>query len=149
MTASNHTVTGALIGASISHPLLAIPIALGSHIVLDALPHFGGNISHTSRNFKVYLALDAALAASVLFLIMAAQPTNWLLMISCGVVAASPDLLWIPFWIDELQGKARRHANRLNRFLSWIQWGERPWGWIIEAVWFGGAIYFLVQRLSV
>jgi hypothetical protein len=147
VTATNHTATGILIGAVITQPYLAIPAALASHVVMDALPHFGGDISHTAKRFKIYLAIDCGMAASLLALVFAAAPTGWLLMLVCGIVAASPDLLWIPFWIDELRGKKRRKGNRVTRFLSWIQWGERRWGWTIELVWFAVAAYFVLRLL--
>jgi len=41
MTITNHILAGAIIGAVIKEPALALPIAFASHFVMDALPHFG------------------------------------------------------------------------------------------------------------
>lgn len=41
MRAINHTITGATIGALIQNPVIALPIALISHLVLDIIPHSG------------------------------------------------------------------------------------------------------------
>lgn len=40
MTATGHAVIGTLIAAKIANPLLAIPLALVSHIAADAFPHW-------------------------------------------------------------------------------------------------------------
>ncbi len=148
MTATNHTLTGALIAANFPKPLIAIPLALASHLVLDALPHFGGDqLSHTDTKYFIILASDAAMAAFVLSLIIVVGPAHWLLMITCAIIAASPDLLWLPYWIAELRGQ-KHQLGKLSRFLSWIQWGERPWGWIFELIWFLPASFLLGKILS-
>ncbi len=40
MTATSHAILGALIAAKITNPYLAVPLALASHIVGDAIPHW-------------------------------------------------------------------------------------------------------------
>ncbi|MFZ1324307.1 MAG: hypothetical protein WAQ57_04090 [Candidatus Saccharimonadales bacterium] len=37
----NHAAAGAGIALAVRQPLLALPLALASHFVLDALPHYG------------------------------------------------------------------------------------------------------------
>ena len=41
MTATNHALSGALIGLAVMQPILALPLAFVSHFMLDAVPHFG------------------------------------------------------------------------------------------------------------
>lgn len=147
MTATNHTATGALIAAFLPNPLVAVPAALVSHLVLDMLPHYSGKEAHTDRKFFYVLGGDAITASTLLLLIFVAQPSHWLLMIICGVVAASPDLLWLPYWLAELKGQTRM-PSRLYGFLGRIQRYERPWGWIPETVYFLGILYLLVPALS-
>lgn len=147
MTATNHTLTGALIVGAVANPLVALPLALGSHFVLDALPHYGGAISHTTTKYKFILATDCLMAASVLSLIVITRPEHWVLMFLCAVVAASPDLLWLPYWIDDLKGKPRE-LSKLARFLGWIQWAEKPWGWPFELAWFSAAGYVLIKVVT-
>ncbi len=149
MTATNHTITGILVAAAYPHPLVAIPLALASHLVLDSLPHYGDDkLPHRSSKFKLIVASDAIVALIVLLTVLFAIPTHWFLLLICGVVAASPDLLWLPYWIDELRRKKAKKKYPLIRFLSWIQWGERAYGWIFEFIWFIGATYLLVPVLS-
>ena len=41
MTATNHALTGAIIGLVIGEPVLAIALAFASHFICDALPPVG------------------------------------------------------------------------------------------------------------
>lgn len=134
MTGSNHVVTGALIATVIPQPLVAVPLALLSHFVLDMLPHFGDTDQHSwlNRNFIYILAADAFICASFLLALVILQPVNWVLMIICGVVAVSPDALWLPYYLAERKGIQREHSP-LAKLFKWIQWGERPSGIYIEA----------------
>jgi len=149
MTASNHVVTGALIGAIVPVPVVAIPLALASHLVLDASPHFGSkNMTLTDTKFMAILGTDIFVSLMILSAVYIARPTNWILMLVCAVVSASPDLVWLPYWIKELRGKNFKRS-RLAHFLGWIQWGERPWGWLVEIGYFVAIIYFLISYLMV
>ena len=145
MRATNHVLTGALIGATISLPAVALPAALASHFILDALPHFGGE-NHRSKVFLVELIFDALLALLFLATLYNRQPHNWLLMAGCGILAASPDLMWLPRYIKELKlgRKLKRPMNIINRFHSRIQWSERPYFWWIEFVWATATLTYLV-----
>ncbi|HTE21582.1 MAG TPA: hypothetical protein VK674_00905 [Candidatus Limnocylindria bacterium] len=148
MRAVNHTVTGAVIGAALGNPVLALPTALLSHLVLDAIPHSGDeNMAHTSLRFKIELLIDAALSAAFLLAVILLQPTDWPLLIACGVLGAAPDFWWFPYWIGELMGK-KPHYDPVGRFLKWIQWSEKPWGYYLEAVWLAGALYLFFRLTS-
>jgi len=63
MTGFNHAASGGLIGALLPLPL-AIPVALTSHFILDAFPHYG--IPHHRRDgssfWKIFGAVDVAAA---------------------------------------------------------------------------------------
>lgn len=143
MRAINHTVTGAAVGAAIGTPWLALPAALISHFVLDMIPHSGGG-NHTSLYFKIELATDAALSAAFLLAIVLLQLPHWQLIVACGILGAAPDLLWLPYWIWDLQGRPRE-KGRIGKFLGWIQWSETPAGYYLEAVWLASALYAFFQ----
>lgn len=148
MTATNHVVTGAVIGAAISNPVTAVPLAFMAHFALDALPHFGmskSGITHTSRTFLYVLAADMALALAVLLAIVGMGLSSWLLLAVCGIACASPDLMWFWPWVQELRGQKSKPAGWLRRFHARIQWGERPWGIAIELIWFIGGLTLLGQ----
>lgn len=141
MRAINHTVTGALIGAAISNPVIALPAALLSHLVLDVIPHSGaGKGGHTSTRFKIELVIDMALSAAFLLGVVLLRLPQWHLIFACGVLGAAPDLWWLPYWIWELQGRPRK-LDRIGQFLARIQWCERPWGYAVELAWLVGSLH--------
>jgi hypothetical protein len=140
---------GALIAAVLPQPAVAIPLAFVSHFVLDAMPHYGDTNKHSwlNRNFKYVLAIDLVLSILFLSAIIALQPVSWVLLIICGIVAVSPDVLWLPYFLADLKHQELEHS-RLAKFLKWIQWGERPWGIYIEGIFLVGvsAVFLGVVR---
>jgi hypothetical protein len=135
MTGTNHVLTGALIGLTLQQPLIAIPVAAGSHFVLDALPHYG-NPDHTSRGFLTLLAIDSFCILAIIVLFTAFRPENWIIAVISGLAAASPDLLWLPYWLGEMAGKGwKKSTTALDRFHKRIQWSEKPYNWPMEALW--------------
>jgi hypothetical protein len=139
MTATNHALTGAIIGLTIGNPLIAIPLAIASHFVMDAIPHFGteGDVPSFLRknSFLLLLVGDAALCGLLVLLLVLLRPENWLLASFCAFFATSPDLLWINQYL-----KARAHKEwkpgLIARFSIWTQWFQRPIGSLVEITWF-------------
>jgi hypothetical protein len=146
VTATNHVITGAVIGAGLSNPFLALPVAFLSHILLDVIPHFGYE-DHLDKKLKISLLIDLAFASSLLLLILLLQPQNWPLIFSCAVAAAILDLWWLPAFVRELKTGKRAKLDKVGQFLSDIQKYEKPAGIIIEAVWFV-AMFILFLRLT-
>jgi hypothetical protein len=146
MTATNHAVSGALIAVYIHEPVIALPLALVSHFVLDSLPHLGIK-KHNSQLFSRVLTIDMFVSALLLLGIVIIQPAYWLLMFSCAMLAMSPDLMWLPLFIRELKHQFTKPLNWLMRFHQKIQWGERPWGYLIEIPWFVLTFIFLIVSI--
>lgn len=148
MTATNHALTGALIGLTVHNPWIALPAAFCSHIICDIIPHFGVSNEYwlRSKSFARYLLTDAALCVLLVLSLAIFQPSFWLLAAVCAFVATSPDLLWIRKFVF---ARARRtfQAGRLEAFLSNIQWFQRPIGGFVELAWFGAATVLLWQFL--
>jgi hypothetical protein len=143
VTATNHVLTGAVIGFLLPAPV-ALPLAFLSHFVLDSLPHYG-NAVHTSKSFITLLFSDMFLASLFLLTLLVSQPDNWQWALGGGMAAASPDLMWLPHWLNDLAGKPKRRFNLIERFHSKIQWGERKYFWPIELMWATLAIGVLVN----
>jgi hypothetical protein len=136
MTATNHVLTGAIIGASIGSPLLALPIALLSHFLLDAVPHYSDEtMHHAHKSFIAILFTDMVLAASILIWLALMSPVGWQIMVACAVVAASPDLMWLPPWLIELKGKIPKPFGKIRQFHHAVQWSTKPWGILVELAW--------------
>lgn len=127
MTATNHALSGALIGATISQPYLAIPLAFASHFILDAIPHFGlddvgGHSNIKNRKlFHRILLLDALLLA-IVFIWLLALGASWLVFV-CLIVAGSPDFVWAYRYIfqEKLGKKSPSPMNGLNKLHASIQ----------------------------
>jgi hypothetical protein len=142
MRAINHTVTGAIIGAAVVNPWVALPAALLSHLILDVIPHYDDKrVSHSSVRFKLELLVDAALSAAFLLSLALLQPAHWPLLAACGVLGAAPDLWWFPYWVMELKTGKAPVFDRVGKFLGRIQWSQTPPGIIVEVVWLIGALY--------
>ena len=144
MTATNHTITGVLIGLTVHQPVLAIVLAVLSHFVLDAIPHYSDPVL-VGKKLAPVLAIDASVALLVLGGLVVLQPQSWLLAVVCGIAAASPDLMWFPLWVRDVLGKPKKSLNIVQRFHSKIQWAEKPYNYPFEIVWFLGSLFLLVK----
>lgn len=150
MRAINHALTGAVIGLSVSNPVVALPLAFASHLALDAVPHYDpeGNEESLFRTtlFNYLLILDAILCALLVLFLFIAVPDDWLLAAVCAFLAASPDLFWIPGYLRVVRtGKFKRTRNAFMRFHGWVQWATGPKYWFVEAIWFFGMLALLWQ----
>lgn len=149
MTATNHVITGIVLASAIKQPAIALPLAFISHFILDALPHFGNHkLTHGKiQNFSIYLAVDMAVAASLLMVTFFLAPQGWQAMLAAGILAASPDLMWIPKYVSMLKSKPEPKKNWIKNFHSRIQ-HESPSGAIVELVWFFAMMYILTILLT-
>jgi hypothetical protein len=150
MTAINHALTGTLIGLVVGEPLLAVPAALVSHFVCDALPHFraapeGEKLMRTAW-FAPYLATETLFCILLVLLLLLRQPLHWQLAAICAFVAAAPDLASYKRFRLARQNKPYKPGAYV-RFASAIQWFERPIGWPVEVAWFIAAVALLVPFL--
>jgi len=148
MTATNHALTGATIGILIGKPLIALPVALASHFICDALPHFGFTGEKLKQtvmrgdNFRNYLIAEAMICCLIVLAIVVFQPAHWLLAAISAFVAAAPDLLSFRRYRATRLGKAWR-GNIYSRFAHGIQWFERPIGAVVEIAWLVAALLIL------
>lgn len=146
MTAINHALTGALIGLTVRHPFLAGGIALLSHFVLDALPHFTDEkLKIASKKYNQYLFFDALLCVTLVLVLVIMRPLSWQLASLCAFLATTPDFMWAPAYLRARKGKkfiipdyslARLHAK--------IQWFAKPIGAFTEILWFSGMVLLVV-----
>lgn len=138
-------MTGALIMTFVADPVLGLALAFLSHPFLDMLPHYGVEPSNLLAFLPGFLA-DVAIASSVLLALLLVQPPEYLWLVLGGVLAASPDLLSIPHFVDSLLHRPYR-PGPVRRFLSWIQWSQTVPGVVVEALWFFGGGLLLLSRI--
>ncbi len=146
MTATNHVLTGVLIASVVHSPEIALPVAFLSHFVLDSLPHYGDkSVVIGSTKFNIILAVDIYIALMCLAAVYLLHPAHTQVLILGGILAASPDLMWIPDFINGLLKRPAPTYGPIRRFHSRIQKYARPNGMRIEAAYFGlmiiGAIF--------
>ncbi len=150
MTAVNHALTGTLIGLATGQPLIALPAALASHFVCDALPHYGSllpdEVLLKTKGYQRYLMAEAAICFGIVLTLAILQPVYWLLAAICAFVAASPDLLSIDRYIKTRRGQSWR-AKGYFKFAIGIQWFGRPIGAVVEVTWLIAMIILIVQFL--
>jgi hypothetical protein len=129
MTGTNHVLTGLAIAASVRHPVLAPVLAFFSHFILDAVPHYDyGGVpqgSPWSNKLVRLLFFDGILCFSALGLAIYLAPEMWWLFALCSFAATLPDWLWILHYKFD-------HNHWFYDFHHWIQWAEKPWGYVIE-----------------
>lgn len=144
MTGTNHVLAGAVVATSVQQPLLVVPLAFLSHFVLDTLPHFG--VDHTAKGrsqnilFKYVLAIDIALTSALLALLpfILRGVISWRVLLAGMVLALAPDIVWARSLIHELTTKTKyMHSHWLTKLHLKIQWFEKPFGLVIEVLWFG------------
>jgi hypothetical protein len=139
MRAINHALTGALIGLTIGEPLVAVPAALASHYVCDAIPHYGSGLPKQedirSLLFKRLLYADAVLCLTLVLLLGINKPPHWELAGVCAFAAVAPDLLSFNRYAKTNAHKKWR-PGAYTTFAQAIQWFERPIGAVVEVVWF-------------
>ncbi len=147
MRAVNHVAAGAVIVASISNPLVSLPLAFLAHFALDALPHSGDVKENESRQLvlqRYILPVDILAGLLLLLAIVLWYPENPWLVAFGGVLCASPDLGHLPRFVRFLRtGKAMPPTDRISRFHTAIQWCERPWGYFVEIPFLAVMVYLL------
>jgi hypothetical protein len=96
MQALNHAVFGSLIAVTINEPALAIPLALGSHFVMDSIPHYGEDpkMPRGSKSYYVRILADLSVSALMVLFFLSLHPVNPALLILCALAAVMPDFLW-------------------------------------------------------
>lgn len=147
MTATNHALTGAVIGLVIGQPWVAVPAAVISHFVCDALPHAGSEERSDrvikTASFRNYLLTDASLCVALVGVLAFFQPEHWFLAAVCAFLATSPDLFWINRF---LKARAGRHwkPGVYSKFARNIQWFQKPIGAVVEVAWFVAALTILI-----
>lgn len=146
MTATNHAVTGALIGLIVGQPWVALPAAFLSHFVCDAIPHFDPSMPTEqwirTKRFRNLLITDGSLCIILVLVLAVTQPMHWLLASFCAFLATSPDLFWINQFVTTRRGNVWR-PNGFSRFAATIQWFTAPIGAVVEAVWFVSGLALL------
>ena len=146
MLATNHALSGALIGSVLPLPI-AIPVAFASHFLLDALPHYGitKKFRNKSRLYRLLVTSDIVIA--FVGSIGLAVLHKWYM--EAGAYAAwAPDLLWVIYYFTHHKTLQIKPTNTFMKFHLAIQWCERPWGIFVELAFFAALLPIYLYQIS-
>lgn len=91
MLVTNHVLSGAVLGAAVRKPWIAFPLGFASHLVLDALPHWG-RFEDPDRFMRVAVVDGLTGLAAMGAAAAAARPGQRAGVVAGMVGAALPDV---------------------------------------------------------
>jgi hypothetical protein len=128
-----HVAAGAVAGALAPNPLLAPVYALGSHVLLDVIPHF--DLEKMRHEIALAVVAIAALAIGGAFSLKV------VLGIVFGLLPDFENLLWRLGKIRDDQKVFPGHRKLVPHGMT-----TGPWSLSVQALFSVGAIAFLVGR---
>lgn len=136
MTATGHAIIGTVIAAKIGNPSLAVPIAIASHIVADATPHWDTATNLEKKGLKrvifdSFIDVILGFALSLIIIIILFPKTSlyytfFLILISQGL-----DWLTVPYYFFNIKIPPFTWAYMLQKHFDNEQ--DKPWGIINQA----------------
>ena len=143
MTGLNHAATGALVAVVVKEPATALPIALLSHFVSDALPHWKLKVK------RLFLLADSVLSLVLLAVVSVVFTAPAWLVFSCGLLAILPDAMWLRQVVITGKYKTKNYQSPLLNIIRYlhlkVQWCEPENGWYLEILWFIVTILLVVH----
>jgi hypothetical protein len=137
MTASSHALIGTVIAAKIGNPSLAIPLAIASHIVADAIPHWdtATNSKNKGSIEMFYDTISDVLLGFILsyllvyFLFPGANLTYVFLMI---IMSQLFDWLMMPYYFFGIEKPFFKSIYKFQKLFDSKL--NKPWGIITQVV---------------
>lgn len=116
-----HVAVAAAIVRIIPDPGYAWPLAIGSHIALDTIPHWNWH-PNGSKARVLASAADIVIAAGVSFWLATISQHFWVTIIAC-FLAMVPDLIQGPYYAFNWR------PGWLQRFINWESMRQK-WPWM-------------------
>lgn len=116
-----HVTTAAAIVSVVPNPVISIPLAFASHIVLDTVPHW--NWSPGKSLAGILASINDGLLSLALILVFAIYLDNSWVMIAAGLASMMPDIIQAPYHFFKWQPKW------LTAFIDWERHRQR-WSWM-------------------
>lgn len=136
MTATGHALLGTVIAAKIGNPYLALPIAFGSHILADLLPHWDAG-TNSKKKSKFQLRREAALDVICGFvasygLIYYVFPSTDLFYTFVVIIAAQGlDWLTAPYYMYGFKMQPFKFFSDISSATNTRL--DKPWGIVTQA----------------
>jgi len=136
MTATGHAVIGTIIAATIQDPIIAIPVAFGSHILADCSPHWDVGTNAKKRPHwltTLYSVFDVLLGffLSLVIITFLFPTTNLLYALVIILFAQGPDWLMSPYYFLKWHFEPFTFLYNLQK--PFDNRMDKPWGVIIQA----------------
>jgi hypothetical protein len=103
-----HVIVGAAIAARVVNPLLSFPLILGSHFLLDKVPHWNPHLNtemkkygYITRESKTIIVIDSTIAAlSGLYIASLYLPdtSRAAVILFGGLLGVLPDIIEAPYF---------------------------------------------------
>lgn len=137
MTATGHAIIGTIIAAKIGNPALAVPIAIASHIVADALPHWdtATNIAKKGKRRVIvesFFDLILGFALSYLIVIFLFPQTNLFYVFLMILVSQSLDWLMVPYRLFDINFPLFRWTYKFQKLFDNSL--DAPWGIVTQVI---------------
>jgi hypothetical protein len=114
MLETPHVIVGAAIATKVLNPALAIPLALGSHFLLDKIPHWNPHLFTETKKYgqpsqkSTFIALADVGAALGIGLFVASRyldnPTMVVVILASCLASVAPDLVKWPYYFLKKRG---------------------------------------------
>lgn len=144
MLETPHVALGVAIASAIPNPLISIPLALGSHFLLDMVPHWN---PHLNTEMKTYGRLTNKTLAIIVFdLVVAFVLTCFLAQGNINIYFAAfasllPDVAEGPYF---LFGWRNKYLDVVLRFQRSIQSSANIfWGLLTQFLVIAGSLYWI------
>lgn len=135
MTATAHAVIGTIIAAKVTNPLMAIPLAVLSHIAADIFPHWdtATNIDKKGKKRAIFdsfldVILGFLLSYAIIFFLF--PQTNLLYVLMLILVSQSPDWVMAPYYLFHIKLPLSKWTYLLQK--SFNNSLDKPWGIITQ-----------------
>lgn len=144
MLAFNHILAGSIVAAITPTPLVPlVPVfAFVSHFILDLFPHAHGEEPPYSKFLKAQIIFDTMISLVAIGYIVWLFPDRWFMIGVGAFFGLLPDFFWVlwrkggPEWFQAFLDWAH-----------WIQWGERPYGWMFD-LFYGGVMTVILFNIA-
>lgn len=115
MLEAPHVAVGAAIASKIPNPLIAIPLAFGSHFILEKIPHWNPHLNtelkrygHVTKKSTYLIIVDVAFALGIGFLFAYQALPNtfhFLTILAASLASVLPDLIEGPYFFMKVKNK--------------------------------------------
>lgn len=135
MTATGHAIIGTVIAAKVGNPALAIPLAIASHFVADAIPHWDTATNIKKKGVKkvfTQTVFDVVLGFVVSYLALnfLSPSTSFSYAILIVISSQLPDWLMSPYYFFNI--KLFKWAYDIQQ--PFDKTLDKPWGIINQIV---------------